>query len=178
MLYQNATHTTQNATLVLRDIVATPLPQCSLVGIRSTSASAWRDSLVATPEARSPVGPEPRHFRRSRKRDRVFTKHRDPIDGIPVMAAMVAADSRRRGGLQDLYLPVVYPAGMANTHHVAQEISDHIHRWLPSRRPPITASFRVDRPTSPESLYKPEDDTGVNVVEFPHLVVEYLGMFL
>ena len=36
----NATQTPPNATLVLRDIVATPLPQCPLAGIRSASASA------------------------------------------------------------------------------------------------------------------------------------------
>jgi len=52
----------QNATLVLRDIVATPLPQCPLAGIRSASASAWRDSPAAASEACSPVEPEPRHF--------------------------------------------------------------------------------------------------------------------
>jgi len=84
----------QNATLVLRDIVATPLPQCSLAGIRSASASEWRDSPATAPETCSPVEPEPRRFSRSRTSDGVFTKHRDPADGIPVMTAMVVADAR------------------------------------------------------------------------------------
>jgi hypothetical protein len=77
LLYPNATHATKtphtgpNATLVLRDIVATPLPQCLLAGIRPTSASTWRDSPAAAKdsvpltrsEVCSPVGPEPRHYR-------------------------------------------------------------------------------------------------------------------
>jgi len=121
LLYPNATHATKtphtgpNATLVLRDIVATPLPQCLLAGIRPTSASTWRDSPAAAkdsvpltrpdsvpltrPEVCSPVEPGPRHFSRSRTSDRVLIKHRDPVDGIPVVTAMVVADARRRGGL-------------------------------------------------------------------------------
>ena len=94
------------------------------------------------------------------------------------MAAMVATDARRRRELQYLYLPVVYPAGMANTHHVAEKVSDHIHGWLSSPWPPTTASLQIDRPTTFEFLYKPRDDTGINVVEFPHLVMDSLGMFL
>ena len=113
LLYPNATHATKtphtgpNATLVLRDIVATPLPQCLLAGIRPTSASTWRDSPAAAKdsvpltrsEVCSPVEPGPRHFSRSRTSDRVLIKHRDPVDGIPVVTAMVVADARRRGGL-------------------------------------------------------------------------------
>jgi len=79
---------TQNATLVLRNIVATPLPQCPLAGIRSASASEWRDSPAAAPEACCPANPGLHRLSR--------TRNRDPIGGIPVMAAMVAADARRR----------------------------------------------------------------------------------
>ena len=94
----------QNATLVLRDIVAKTPPQRPLAGIRS--ASCLRDGTVLqrqrTPSRlrdRKPVLPSGQSLVTSSDRaHRTESLQRTGIPpmGSPVMAAMVAADARRR----------------------------------------------------------------------------------